>query len=333
VLLRPALAIAGLGVLAAGILAACASRGPTGPAPSSVPPSTATGSRRWTTSDETVVTPDGRTRSYRLVVPDGLRADHPSPLLVALHGGIGSGQQFERTSGFDELAVEHGFVVVYPDGIEIGGRGILRHGRVWNGGRCCSTAARENVDDVGFLATVIDRVSATRRIDPERVFAAGHSNGAIMSYRLACELADRIAAIGVQAGSIEIEDCAPTRPVSVLAIHGTADTNIPIEGGRGSGLAGIAFSSPTDAAARFAAFDGCAAPTTHTDPGNRDVTVRTWPGGRRGTEVQFVTVRGAPHAWMGHPSPRGAAAGANRPYADFDSSAAIWAFLAAHPQR
>lgn len=298
---------------------------------STTSPPRATGSGQ-VTRDETVVTPDGRTRTYRVVVPDGLPPDRPVPLLLALHGGTGSGRQFERTSGFDALAAEHGFIVVYPDGIEIGGRTVLSRGHVWNGGRCCSTATREDVDDVGFLATVIDEVSAVHRIDPARVYAAGHSNGAIMSYRLACELSDRIVAIGLQAGAIEIDGCAPTQPVSVLAIHGTADTNIPIEGGRGRGLAGIAFSSPTESVARFAAIDGCGPPATRTDPDNPDVTVRTWSGGRQGTEVQFVTVEGAPHAWMGHPSPRGAAAGANQPYQDFDSSAAIWDFLAAHPR-
>lgn len=328
--IRPVLLVA-IGVLAVGIVVACTGRGGRSDRSATTPTATAR-AHGWTTSDESMTTPDGRTRTYRVVVPDGLPAGQPVPLLLALHGGIGSGPQFERTSGFDALAVEHGFVVVYPDGIEIGGRGILQRGHVWNGGRCCSTAAREGVDDVGFLRTVIDRVSASRRIDPHRVYAAGHSNGAIMSYRLACQLSDRIAAIGIQAGSIEIDGCAPGRPVSVLAIHGTADTNIPIDGGRGSGLAGIAFSSPTDAAARFAAFNDCAAPETRTDPDNPDVTVRTWSGGRDDTAVQFVTVRGAPHAWMGHPSPRGAAAGASQPYQGFDSSVAIWRFLAAHPR-
>ncbi len=336
VIIRPVLVVAAVAALA-GILTACAGHSRSAPPsrsepPTSQPTTTTAPVPGWTTVDETVVTPDGRTRSYRVVVPRGLAPDRPVPLLLALHGGIGSGHQFESTSGFDALAVEHGFVVVYPDGIEIGGGGILRNGHVWNGGRCCGTAAREHVDDVGFLATVIDRVSATHRIDSRRVYATGHSNGAIMAYRLACELSDRIAAIGVQAGSIEIDDCAPQRPVSVLAIHGTADTNIPIDGGRGSGLAGIAFTSPTGAVERFARIDGCSAPRVHTDPHNADVTVRTWPDGREGTEVRFVTVRGAPHAWMGHPSPRGAAAGRNQPYRDFDSSAAIWEFLAAHPR-
>jgi polyhydroxybutyrate depolymerase len=279
-----------------------------------------------------MTTPDGRTRTYRVVVPDPIAADGPVPLLIALHGGTGSGRQFERVSRFDDLAREHGFIVVYPDGIEIGGRGLLARGHVWNGGKCCSRAARENVDDVGFIAGVIDRVTADHAIDPARIYATGHSNGAIMSYRLACELADRVVAIGVQAGAIEVDDCSPAEPVSVLAIHGLADTNIPIEGGKGDGLSPAPFSSPTDAIGHFAGINGCGDPTTRTSDDNPDVTIETWRGCRDGTGVQFVRVEGAPHAWMGNPGPRPRQPGSNRPYADFDSSSAIWEFLAAHPR-
>ena len=80
-----------------------------------------------------------------------LPIDAAVPLLVALHGGIGSGAQFEGTSGFDLLAAAHGFVVVYPDGIPIGGSSVLSSGQVWNGGTCCGRAAREQVD--GAAAT------------------------------------------------------------------------------------------------------------------------------------------------------------------------------------
>ncbi|MGZ4676814.1 MAG: alpha/beta hydrolase family esterase [Acidimicrobiia bacterium] len=284
------------------------------------------------TSDGTVRTADGRTRTYRLVVPRSVSPDRPAPLLVALHGGIDSGAQFERTSGFDDLAARHAFMVVYPDGIEIGGTSPLARGHVWNGGRCCGAAARLGVDDVGFIREVIDRVAGAHAVDPRRVFAAGHSNGAIMAYRLACELSDRIVAIGLQAGTIEVPTCAPDHPVSVLAIHGTADTNIPITGGRGSGVAGIAFSSPLDAVATFARVDRCARSSTHTQPSNRDVHVETWSPCAHATEVELVRVTGATHAWMGHPSPRAGTALTGAPYQGFDSSAAIWSFLAAHPR-
>jgi polyhydroxybutyrate depolymerase len=281
-------------------------------------------------TDRTVRTPDGRTRTYRVVTPRSVPRNRALPLLIALHGGVGSGAQFERTSGFDDLAVRDHFVVVYPDGIEIGGASALAHGRVWNGGRCCGAAAREQVDDVGFIRTVIDRVERSRAIDRSRVYGTGHSNGAIMSYRLACELSDRIVAIGLQAGTIEIPSCAPAHPVSVLAIHGTADTNIPIEGGRGTGVAGIVFSSPMAAVDAFARIDRCGPPGTATRPDNPDVSFETWTGCADGTGVELVRVAGANHAWMGHPSPRASTALTAAPYQGFDSSVAIWDFLSRH---
>lgn len=325
--------LASLGVAMA--LAACGgSRTEESSASSAALPTSTTGPRSLTAgvTDETVTTPDGRIRTYRVVVPATVNGRAPVPLLLALHGGLGSARQFEQTSGFDELATEHRFIVVYPEGIEIGGSSAFARGHVWNGGACCGPATREAVDDVGFIAEVVRRVRADQAIDPGRIYAAGHSNGAIMSYRLACELADTIVAIGVQAGSIEVPECQPTRPVSVLAIHGLADTNIPIDGGRGTGVSGGVFSSPTAAVERFVAIDRCGDPVVRVAADNPDVTITTWPRGSDDTEVQFVRVAKASHAWMGHPSPRRSAALAGQPYPDFDSSAAIWDFLAAHPR-
>jgi len=286
------------------------------------------------TIDSTITTPDGRKRSYRVYVPASLPKGQPVPLLLALHGGGGSGQQFETNSEYDALAAANRFIVVYPDGIEIGGRSILAHGRVWNGGRCCGPAAAQQVDDVGFLSTLIDRISKEYEIDPKRVYATGHSNGAIMSYRLACELSEKIVAIGVQAGSLEVDACNPSRPVSVIHIHGTADKNIPIGGGKGSGISGIAFRPPLDAAITLARANGCPnGPTESVLPDNADVTVAAWQPCADGTAVEFVKVNGASHAWMGHASSRAVQALAGAPYMSYDSSAAIWAFLAAHPRR
>lgn len=286
------------------------------------------------TIDASITTPDGRARTYRVHVPASLPHDRPVPLLLALHGGTGSGQQFETNSGFDALADAHHFIVVYPDGIEIGGRSILAHGHVWNGGRCCGPAVTQNVDDVGFLSRVIDEVSKQYDVDPARVYAAGHSNGAIMAYRLACELSDTIVAIGVQAGSLEVDTCAPSQPVSVIHIHGTADQNLPIDGGMGKGISRIAFRPPRDAVTTFAAADGCpASSVTTVSPDNPDVTTEAWTPCHGGAAVEFVKVHGASHAWMGHPSARAARGLTGAPYMDYDSSAAIWTFLAAHPRQ
>jgi polyhydroxybutyrate depolymerase len=252
------------------------------------------------------------------------------PLLVALHGGTGWGTQFERNSGFDGLAEANGFIVVYPDGIGAGPGG--RALRTWNGGYCCGPAARDAVDDVGYLRRLVDTLSAEQPIDPDRVFVTGHSNGAILGYRLACELADRIAAVAVQAGSLGVDDCRPARPVPLLHLHGTADRNHPIEGGTGDGISGTDFHPAIDGVRAIAAADGCPPEGTAVRRSdNPDVAVTTWGPCRDGAEVQLVTVEGASHAWMGHAALAPRMTG--EAYPDLDASAEVWAFLAAHPRR
>ncbi len=278
-------------------------------------------------------TADGRIRTYRLYVPNSIDPTTPAPLLIALHGGLGTSEQFEANSGFDGLAESNGFVVVHPDGI--GARADGTGPRTWNGGYCCGPAARADVDDVGFVRQLIDRLDTERPIDPSRIFVAGHSNGAILAYRVACELSDRIAAIGVQAGSLGVDTCTPARPVSVIHLHGTADTNHPIDGGVGSGVAGVAFRPARDAVETLAAADGCSpTPVPGADPTNPDLTVTTWTPCREAATVRYVVVDGATHAWMGHPAfSELASSFVGEPYTDLDASRAIWSFLTAHPRR
>ncbi len=287
---------------------------------------------RSKTSDASLRAPDGRVRTYHVYVPSTLDARSRTgarvPLLVALHGGTGWGTQFERNSGFDGLAESNDFIVAYPDGIGVGTNNAQL--RTWNGGGCCGTAARSDVDDVGFIRGLIDTLESRYPIDPAHVYAAGHSNGGILAYRLACQLSDRIVAIGVQSTSLEYTPCTPAQPVSVLHIHGTADRNIPIAGGRGpDGITSYAFHPPLDAATTLAARDGCAAtPATALDRGNTDLTVSVWGSCRSATEVAFVKVAGATHGWMGHSAAAPKRVGP--PYQRLDSSALIWGFLLAH---
>jgi polyhydroxybutyrate depolymerase len=283
-------------------------------------------------TDSTVSTADGRTRHYRLYVPSSLAAGGRAPLLVALHGGFGSSEQFAAQSGFDELAEANGFIVVYPDGISARPDGSGP--QTWNGGYCCGPAVREDVDDVGFIRQLLDTLAADLPIDPARVVAVGHSNGAILAYRLACELSDRIVGIGVQAGSLGVDACTPSQAVSVIHLHGTADTNTPIDGGIGSGFAGVEFRPARAAVEAMAAVDGCnGEPGSSTDPSNPDLTVTTWSGCGGGAEVRYVVVDGATHAWMGRPAASAAATSlAGEPYSNLDASRATWSFLAAHPR-
>lgn len=281
------------------------------------------------TIDRVLLTGDGRTRTYHLYVPAALPAG-PVPLLVAFHGGTGSGTQFQKQSNFDGLAEANGFIVVFPDGVGLGPNADKF--RTWNAGYCCGTAAKQSVDDVAFIADLIDLITGEFEIDSDRIFAAGHSNGGIMAYRLACELSDRIVAIGLQAGSLGVDECSPSQPVSVLHIHGTADQNHPITGGIGANsISNTDFRSAMFSVTAAAAAMGCeSAPATSVDVANPNLTVSSWTSCQQGAEVQLVAVFGASHAWMGHPAAARELVGV--PYADLDASVAVLSFLLNHPR-
>ncbi len=171
------------------------------------------------------LTHDGRERTYALYTPPQPSAS--MPLLIALHGGggRGSGMIHITYGGFNRLAERETFVVVYPDGVD----------KRWNDGRGLTEwrAHRERVDDVGFIAALIDQISAEQPIDRRRVYVTGISNGGMMSYRLACELGDRIAAIApvVAALPAHLSGCVPPHAMPIILMNGTDDPLIPYQGG------------------------------------------------------------------------------------------------------
>jgi polyhydroxybutyrate depolymerase len=288
------------------------------------------------TRTDTVSTPDGRTRGYLTYVPASLVPGEPAPLLVALHGGTGHAGQFQRSSGFDAVAEANGVIVVYPEGFGIDPDVTFGPAtRSWNGGTCCGPAARADVDDVAFIEQVIDEVERTYPVDPDRVYATGHSNGAIMSYRLACEAADRVAAVAVFAGTLSVEDCRPVEPVSLLHIHGAADRNLPFEGGVGpESPFGIDHTPAMEGLVRLAAQSGCAVdPTVTASATNPEITTTRWAPCLDETTVELVMLEGAGHAWPGSEPGTAADAVVGQPYAGYDASTEIVAFLLAHPSR
>lgn len=177
------------------------------------------------------------------------------PLVIALHGGGGSGAQFEATSGLTQKADAARVAVVYPDGTA-GALGL----RSWNGGGCCGHAVAADIDDVEFMRQLIAHLTANYRIDRKRVYAAGHSNGGILAYRLACELPERIAAIAANAAAMMVDSCAPAHAVPLLHMHSRLDANVPIGGGQGIGLAGVTFPSLASVMQSWVAIDACKTP-------------------------------------------------------------------------
>jgi polyhydroxybutyrate depolymerase len=280
------------------------------------PPSVAQGDPGPRVETETI-TVGGRERTYSLYIPRFLPSG-PAPLVIGLHGGFGSGEQFARTTGFDDRAESGGFLAAYPDGT-----GVIP---TWNGGRCCGYAAREGVDDVAFIEAVIDDISRRYAVDDTRVYAAGHSNGAIMALRLACE-SDRFRAVAAVAGSLEIESCAPLRPTSILMIHGTADQNHPLEGGVGdNSISQVAFTSVADSMDTLVPAMGCSAADGEVKQGA--ITRTTWSACTDVAQVQLLVIEGASHAWPGGVPGIGLG---GVPTDELNATATIWDFFAALP--
>jgi polyhydroxybutyrate depolymerase len=139
-----------------------------------------------------------------------------------------------EVTGLNELSERKGFLAVYPQGTGP----EFENGTVagaWNAGVCCGAAMEENVDDVAFFSELLDRLLADFHVDTRRVYATGISNGSQMSFRLACDLAGRIAAIAPTGAPGAHTACAPARPVPVMYFHGTADPCAPYEGGEECG--------------------------------------------------------------------------------------------------
>jgi polyhydroxybutyrate depolymerase len=236
----------------------------------------------------------GLNRTYQLHVPGGV--DHPAGLVINLHGAGATGATQASITNYNAAADQHGFAVVYPDGIDMS----------WADGRGASVPDRQGVDDVGFLVTLADRLTRDYGIAPGHVFATGLSAGAFMANRLACQRADVVAAIAPVAGSLgSAVPCAPSRPVSVFATNGASDPVVPYNGGRMVGRGGPSdIVAPAGMAGRWRDLDHCPAPVE--DAVTAEVHRFTASGCAGGTEVVFVRVNGGGHEWFGGASDAGA---------------------------
>jgi polyhydroxybutyrate depolymerase len=280
----------------------------------------------------------GLERTYRLYIPALYSATKLVPLVFLLHGGGGTGEGMEKLTlgGFNRLADREGFIVAYPDGIE-------KH---WNDGRGLEAyrAHRENIDDVGFISALIEHLIRTLNIDPNRIYAAGISNGGQFSQRLACELSDRIAAIGVVA--IQLPEhlpssCAPKRPVSVLMMPGTGDPLVPWEGGEIGFRRGRKFGrvlSVPESMRFWAKQNQCPTSPLITYEPDRDpkdgTRVRRETYGPCGheTEVLLYAIEGGGHTWPGGDQYMPARI-IGRTSRDADANEVIWDFFKRHTLR
>jgi polyhydroxybutyrate depolymerase len=162
-------------------------------------------------------------RTYLIHIPKGHDLNKPCAVVLALHGALMNGPLMAQFCGLNETSDKAGFIVVYPSGTGIGP--FL----IWNAGGFQENTAQGKADDVAFISKLLDDLGTVVKVDPRRVYACGMSNGAMMCYRLAAQLSDRIAAIAPVGGTIAIEESKPKRPVSVIHFHGTKDNFVPFD--------------------------------------------------------------------------------------------------------
>ena len=177
----------------------------------------------------------GFRRTYRVHIPPRYAEAKPLPLVVVVHGAFYTAKKMEHTSGFSELADHEGFIAVYPNGMGI--FGFLQH---WNAGHCCGKAAADRLDDVGYLAKVIEDVCRRLNVDRQRIYMVGFSNGGMLVYRFAAERGELLAAVAPlaatgggrpDAASPQWHIPKPSVAMPLLTIHGMDDEQVPFNGG------------------------------------------------------------------------------------------------------
>ena len=271
-------------------------------------------------------------RTFILHIPPHHDGRTALPLVIMLHGGFGSAVNAARDYHWPAQADAEGFYAIFPDGL-----GTVQ---TWHATHCCGFALRNNVNDVGFIRALVAGLGDILPIDPQRVFATGMSNGAMLAHRLGADAGDVFAAIApvagsvggqVDAGSPVLMPATPAAPVSVIIFHGTEDQSVLYNGGPSQSPVA---DGRIDLSVNDAMLFWVAANQTDTTP----VTETSASGNiikdtyaRQGTSAEVIvyTVVGQGHAWPGGLAPF---AGADPPSAEISATDAIWEFFKNHPK-
>ena len=236
-------------------------------------------------------------RRYYVYVPKKSYGQ-PMPLLIALHEEEGEGE-FAGDVDLTRKSDKKGFIVVAPYGYPLFTDG---GGRTWNAGRCCGPAQNHNADDIGYLREVIRRVEQQTSVDASRIFVTGYSNGAMMAWRLACEVPE-VRAIAPVAGTDNTLNCRPSHPVAVIQFHALDDRYVPFNGGKGRrSISGIDFASVPASQEKWIGINNA-------DPiATRVLTVRGGYCDRHlartgGAPVELCVTEKGRHDWPSKPKP------------------------------
>jgi polyhydroxybutyrate depolymerase len=260
----------------------------------------------------------GEKRDYLLYVPRSYDRRSPTPLVISMHGAGLWGAAQKETSQWNDLADKQRFIVVYPSGV--GGKGV-RNWRVEPGAGL--------MKDVRFISALIDTLRKSYNIDSTRIYANGLSNGGGMSFVLSCTLSNRIAAVGMVAAAQTLPWtwCTDHRPVPMIAFHGTADPEVPYNGGS-SWVFPRPFPNVSRWTANWARRNRCGANPIESTVA-ADVTRRTYTNCADDAAVVLYTVQGGGHTWPGGtPLPKWFVGRTTR---SIDATSVMWGFFRDHP--
>ncbi len=280
------------------------------------------------------LTQDERVRTYLVHVPPQAKDGKPLPLVLVFHGAGGRAQGQKEWAGLDPIADREGFLVVYPDGTGW----FSRHLLTWNAGGCCGYARLHNIDDVGFVVALLQDLAKQIPIDHRRVYATGMSNGAMMSYRLAAEIPERIAAIAPVAGGMMVNQSTSMLPMPVMHFHSVDDPRAPYAGGFGPFLPflrRVEHPSIEEVVQQWVRHNSCApTPTVEATihgkteglDASHTATKMTYGDCRDGAEVVLWKMTGAGHVWPG-PGPKYPEWLLGPPTSVINASEEMWAFF------
>ena len=244
-----------------------------------------------------------------------------------LHGSGQDGRVIEELSQMDSVSERYNMIIAYPDGT----RSIL--GKIsadWNSGECCGYAARKNVDDMTFLRGIIEDLAQHRVINPRRIYVAGFSSGAELAFRAGCELSDRVSAIAVVSGSIALGHCSPPQSVSLLAIQGTADDEVPFDDAIPDSLnepVATWATKATPSVRYWSAMQGCTANEIRQISAHVQKTEFT---GCRNSNVALYAIAGGTHGWPDITPGSGKDSADDAPMHELPASETIIRFLLQH---
>lgn len=272
-----------------------------------------------------VLTVDKITRHHWIHVPPKHDVKKPTAVVLALHGAMMDGKMMEVFTDLSRSADKHNFIVVYPKGTGAGGIFLT-----WNAGQFPGPLVKDQADDVKYLGKVLDDVESVVNTDKKRVYATGLSNGAMMCYRVASEMSERIAAIAPVAGTLAIEKYEPKRPVPVVHFHGNADALVQYNGPP----KGFRFRSVPDTIAACVKVNGCAEKPTEVElPIKEDklkVIRKDHGRGKGGAEVVLYVIHQGGHTW---PGMTGAPVFLGQSTRNISANDIMWEFFQRHPMK